>query len=115
MRLRILDSALENLDRGRVFYERQGEGLGAYLLDSLFAEIDSLVLYTGIHRKVFGLCSKNRGSPSHAAYDWPPGKSAFGSSNQKRLPFPNSDWTPTCPPMRSTAARTMASPMPVPG
>jgi plasmid stabilization system protein ParE len=54
MRLRILDSALEDLDRGRVFYERQGEGLGAYFLDSLFAEIDSLVLYSGTHRKVFG-------------------------------------------------------------
>jgi plasmid stabilization system protein ParE len=45
---------LEDIDRGRVFYERQGEGLGAYFLDSLFAEIDSLVLYEGIHRKVFG-------------------------------------------------------------
>ena len=54
MRLRILDSALEDLDRGRIFYERQGEGLGAYFLDSLFSEIDSLVLYAGIHRKVFG-------------------------------------------------------------
>ncbi len=54
MKLRILDSAIEDLDRGRRFYERQGEGLGAYFLDSLFAEIDSLVLYGGIHRKVFG-------------------------------------------------------------
>jgi plasmid stabilization system protein ParE len=54
MRLRILDSALEDLDRARLFYERQGEGLGAYFLDSLFGEIDSLVLYGGIHRKVFG-------------------------------------------------------------
>jgi hypothetical protein len=47
MRLRILDSALEDLDRGRIFYERQGEGLGAYFLDSLFAEIDSLVYMRG--------------------------------------------------------------------
>ncbi|HOW66706.1 MAG TPA: type II toxin-antitoxin system RelE/ParE family toxin [Candidatus Paceibacterota bacterium] len=54
MKLRILDSALEDLDRGRQFYERQGEGLGAYFLDSLFAEIESLLLYAGIHRKVFG-------------------------------------------------------------
>ena len=54
MRLRILDSALQDLDRGRVFYERQGEGLGVYFLDSLFAEIESLVLYSEIHRKVFG-------------------------------------------------------------
>ena len=54
MRIRILDSAVEDLDRGRVFYDRQGEGLGAYFIDSLFSEIDSLVLYAGIHRKVFG-------------------------------------------------------------
>jgi plasmid stabilization system protein ParE len=54
MKLRILDSALDDLDRGRQFYERQGEGLGAYFLDSLFAEIESLLLYAGIHRKVFG-------------------------------------------------------------
>lgn len=27
--LRILDSAIEDLDRGRRFYDRQGEGLGA--------------------------------------------------------------------------------------
>ena len=54
MRLRILESALADLDHGRQFYERQGEGLGAYFLDSLFAEIDSLILYAGIHRKVLG-------------------------------------------------------------
>jgi hypothetical protein len=28
--------------------------LGTYFLDSLFADIDSLILYAGIHRKVFG-------------------------------------------------------------
>ena len=54
MKLRILDSALEDLNCGRQFYERQGEGLGAYFLDSLFAEIESLIWYAGIHRKVFG-------------------------------------------------------------
>jgi hypothetical protein len=30
MRIRILDSALEDLDRGRKFYDRQGEGLGGF-------------------------------------------------------------------------------------
>jgi plasmid stabilization system protein ParE len=54
MRIRILDSALEDLDRGRRFYERQGVGLGEYFLDSLFSEIDSLLLFGGIHRKVYG-------------------------------------------------------------
>ena len=32
----------------------QGEGLGEYFFDSLFSDIDSLVLYAGIHPKVFG-------------------------------------------------------------
>ena len=54
MRLRILSSAVEDLRAGRLFYERQGEGLGAYCFDSLFSDIDSLVLYAGIHQKVFG-------------------------------------------------------------
>lgn len=54
IRIRLLDSALEDLDRGRKFYERHGEGLGAYFLDSLFAEIDSLILYRKLHRRVFG-------------------------------------------------------------
>ena len=38
----------------RDFYERQGECLAAYFLDSVFSDIDSLMLYAGIHRKVFG-------------------------------------------------------------
>jgi len=54
MSLRILTSATEDLHRGRLFYEHQGEGLGVYFLDSLFSDIDSLALYAGIHSKVFG-------------------------------------------------------------
>jgi len=54
VRIRILESALEDLDRGRIFYEKQAKGLGVYFLDGLFAEIDSLILYAGIHRQVHG-------------------------------------------------------------
>ena len=54
MNLRILGSAFNDLADGRDFYERQGEGLGQYFLDSLFSDIDSLTLYAGIHRKVSG-------------------------------------------------------------
>ncbi len=42
MKIRILDSALADLDLGCRFYEALGEGLGAYLMDSIFSEIDSL-------------------------------------------------------------------------
>jgi hypothetical protein len=34
---------------GFEFYERQLPGLGTYFLDSLYADIDSLSLYAGIH------------------------------------------------------------------
>ncbi len=46
--------ALDDLDAGRRFYEKQQAGLGDYFLDSLFSDIDSLLLYAGIHQKVFG-------------------------------------------------------------
>ena len=54
MKIKLLGSAFRDLADGRDFYERQGEGLGNYFLDSLFSDIDSLALYAGIHRKVFG-------------------------------------------------------------
>ena len=54
MRIKILSSALEDLYQGKLFYEKQGYGLGEYFFDSLFSDIDSLVLYGGIHTKYFG-------------------------------------------------------------
>lgn len=54
MRIKVLSSAVEDLHLGRVFYEDQGEGLGEYFFDSIFSDIDSLLLYAGIHPKVFG-------------------------------------------------------------
>jgi len=54
MKIKLLSSALEDLYEGRLFYGKQGEGLGDYFFDSLFADIDSLILYGGIHPKVFG-------------------------------------------------------------
>jgi plasmid stabilization system protein ParE len=53
VKIKILPSALEDLDRGRRFYARQGKSVGDYFLDSLFADIDSLELYAGVHIKVF--------------------------------------------------------------
>jgi hypothetical protein len=42
------------LIEGYFFYEEQSPGLGAYFLDLLFSDIDSLVIYGGIHSKVYG-------------------------------------------------------------
>ena len=54
MRVNVLDSARRHLIDGFYFYEKQTPGLGTYFIDSLFADIDSLVLFGGIHSQRFG-------------------------------------------------------------
>ena len=54
MKIQILNSAVKDLEEGRTFYEKQGKGLGDYFFDSLFSDIDSLTLFGGIHRKMYG-------------------------------------------------------------
>ncbi len=54
MKIQVLRSAMEDLAAGRRFYDRQEIDLGDYFFDSLFAEIDSLALYSGIHAVHFG-------------------------------------------------------------
>jgi plasmid stabilization system protein ParE len=54
MKVRILTSAFNDLADGREFYDKQGEGLGDYFFDSVFADIDSLALYGGIHLQISG-------------------------------------------------------------
>jgi len=54
MKLRILPSAVADLDRGREFYARQRDSLGDYFLNSLFSDIDALELHGGVHAKAFG-------------------------------------------------------------
>ena len=54
MKIIVLPSAYDDLSDGFDFYERQGEGLGDYFLESLLSDIDSLRLYAGIHINSFG-------------------------------------------------------------
>ncbi len=54
MKIKVLPSALADLTRGQQFYSQQEDFLGDYFLDSLFSDIDSLILYAGVHRKMFG-------------------------------------------------------------
>ena len=54
MKIKILISAVEDLEKARIFYEKQGEGLGDYFFDTLFSDIDSLTIFGGIHRKIYG-------------------------------------------------------------
>ncbi len=54
MKLVILRSAVEDLSDGYDFYEKKNQGLGEYFEDSIYSDIESLRIYAGIHRKVFG-------------------------------------------------------------
>ncbi|MBU1195788.1 MAG: type II toxin-antitoxin system RelE/ParE family toxin [Proteobacteria bacterium] len=54
MKIRILDEAQSDLHEAAQFYEYQSGGLGTYFLDTLFSDIDSLVLYAGVHIKIDG-------------------------------------------------------------
>jgi len=54
MRVRITGPAEKDLELGYLFYEQQQAGLGTYLLDALYTDIDSLSFYAGIHLKLWG-------------------------------------------------------------
>jgi len=52
--IQILDRAEDDLVQGFWFYESQRVGLGSYFRASLYSDIESLRLYAGIHRRVYG-------------------------------------------------------------
>jgi len=54
-KVRILASASQDLVEGYRFYEKQAEGVGGYFLDSLYSDIDSLIINAGIHPIYFGI------------------------------------------------------------
>lgn len=49
MMIQIMGEAELDLLEGFRFYDQQSAGLGDYFLNSLFSDIDSLLLYAGIH------------------------------------------------------------------
>jgi len=49
VKVKILPAAQQDLLDGFHFYEQQAEGIGDYFLDALFSDIDSLMLYAGVH------------------------------------------------------------------
>ena len=53
MKIEILDTAQRDLIEGFHFYEEQGVGLGSYFLTSLYADVESLRVYGGIHGKPY--------------------------------------------------------------
>ena len=52
MKIGIVDQAEDDLVDGYNFYEDQAPGLGTYFLDCIYSDVESLVLYAGIHRTV---------------------------------------------------------------
>ena len=54
MKIKILESAKQDLREGFHFYESQERGIGSYFLESLFSDIESLRLFGGIHAIHFG-------------------------------------------------------------
>lgn len=49
MTIRIRPAAIDDLDAGATFYERQAVGLAHRFLDALAEDIESLEAYAGIH------------------------------------------------------------------
>jgi plasmid stabilization system protein ParE len=54
VKIKILDEAQNDLHMSAWFYEKQHAGLGAYFLETLFSDIQSLLLYAGIHVRIDG-------------------------------------------------------------
>lgn len=50
-----LEEVSIDLEISEKFYENQNQGLGKYFRDSIISDIESLWLYAGIHKHVFGL------------------------------------------------------------
>jgi hypothetical protein len=53
-RIIVLEATAGDIERGREFYDLQEFGVGDYFEDTILSEIESLVLFHGIHRKQFG-------------------------------------------------------------
>lgn len=50
----ILKEAVDDLNKGKTFYNFQEIAVGDYFWDCIIADMESLVIYAGIHCKKFG-------------------------------------------------------------
>ncbi|MBI5558781.1 MAG: type II toxin-antitoxin system RelE/ParE family toxin [Deltaproteobacteria bacterium] len=51
----VLEEAFDDLNEGKQFYDFQEIGIGDYFWDCLISDIESLIIFAGIHKKKFGL------------------------------------------------------------
>ena len=49
----ILEDAAEDLESGAEFYESCATGVGDYFFDSILSDLDSLILFAGVHSIYF--------------------------------------------------------------
>ena len=54
MRIEILGSGHRDIVLGARFYDQQQQGLGRYFADYIYSELESLVVYAGIHVQYAG-------------------------------------------------------------
>lgn len=67
----ILEDAAEDLESGAQFYESCAIGVGAYFLDSILSDLDSLILFAGVHSIYFGFHRMlSSDSPSASTMRW---------------------------------------------
>jgi len=50
----ILEDAADDMESGRRFYESREFGIGDYFIESILSDLDSLVLFGGVHGMHFG-------------------------------------------------------------
>ena len=50
-----LKEASDDLNEGKAFYDIQEPGVGDYFWDCMISDIESLIIYAGIHGKQLGL------------------------------------------------------------
>ena len=50
--VQILAEAVSDLESGKQFYDQQEKGVGEYFWDSLISDIESLIIYAGVHSTV---------------------------------------------------------------
>lgn len=51
----LLEEAVDDMNKGKDFYNLRETGVGEYFWDSLISDIESLIIHAGIHKKKFGL------------------------------------------------------------
>lgn len=51
----VLKEVGNDLNEGREFYAQNGTSIGDYFWDSLISDIESLVIYAGVHERIHGL------------------------------------------------------------